>query len=403
MPGPLTNVKVLDFTWALAGPFGSMVLSDLGADVRKIEPMQQTEKRRGMGPYVHDVSTYFFSVNRGKKSLIIDLKAPEAKDVIYSLVKDSDVLTENFSPGTMDRLGFGYEQLKKINPGLIYASTSGFGQTGPYRNRGAVDIIVQAMGGLISTTGHKDDPLPSKAGYSIGDMASGLFTAVGVLSALVERAASGLGQHVDVSMLDSQVALMENPMIRHLATGEVQERMGLRHPLNTPHQLFPAEDGWVAVAGVKDTNWQLFLGKLGLDEYVSDERFLTGPFRTQNYQELEPILFAAFRKRSVSDWLDELQEHFLIGPVNSIADVAIDPQVNSRDMLVSLPTWTGGEIVVSNTPVKLSRTPGGAVRGASKPGEHTRALLSDAGFSEDAIDALIDAGVIGIEPVSADE
>ena len=293
-------------------------------------------------------------------------------------------------------------QLKKINPGLIYASTSGFGQTGPYRNRGAVDIIVQAMGGLISTTGHKDDPLPSKAGYSIGDMASGLFTAVGVLSALVERAASGLGQHVDVSMLDSQVALMENPMIRHLATGEVQERMGLRHPLNTPHQLFPAEDGWVAVAGVKDTNWQLFLGKLGLDEYVSDERFLTGPFRTQNYQELEPILFAAFRKRSVSAWLDELQDHFLIGPVNSIADVAIDPQVNSRDMLVSLPTWTGGEIVVSNTPVKLSRTPGGAVRGASKPGEHTRALLSDAGFSEDAIDALIDAGVIGIEPVSAD-
>ena len=234
-------------------------------------------------------------------------------------------------------------------------------------------------------------------------MASGLFTAVGVLSALVERATSGLGQHVDVSMLDSQVALMENPMIRHLATGEVQERMGLRHPLNTPHQLFPAEDGWVAVAGVKDTNWQLFLGKLGLDEYVNDERFLTGPFRTQNYQELEPILFAAFRKKSVSDWLDELQDHFLIGPVNSIADVAIDPQVNSRDMLVSLPTWTGGEIVVSNTPVKLSRTPGGAVRGASKPGEHTRVLLSDAGFSEDAIDALIDAGVIGIEPVSADE
>ena len=154
MPGPLTNVKVLDFTWALAGPFGSMILSDLGADVRKIEPVQQTEKRRGMGPYVHDVSTYFFSVNRGKKSLIIDLKSPEAKDVIYSLVKDSDVLTENFSPGTMDRLGFGYEQLKKINPALVYASTSGFGQTGPYRNRGAVDIIVQAMGGLILSLIH---------------------------------------------------------------------------------------------------------------------------------------------------------------------------------------------------------------------------------------------------------
>ena len=185
MAGPLDGIKVLDFTWALAGPFGSMVLTDLGAEVWKVETPFQNEKRRGNGPYVHGVSTYFFSVNRGKKSIMLDLKAPEAKEIVHRLVKHVDVLTENFSPGTMERLGFGYEALREVNPGLIYASTSGFGQTGPYRNRGAVDIIVQGMGGLMSTTGHESDPLPSRAGYSIGDMSGGLFTAIGVLSALV--------------------------------------------------------------------------------------------------------------------------------------------------------------------------------------------------------------------------
>tara|TARA_A100001037_G_scaffold91493_1_gene82901 strand:+ start:5364 stop:6566 length:1203 start_codon:yes stop_codon:yes gene_type:complete len=399
MTGPLNGIKVLDFTWALAGPYGSMLLSDLGADVQKIEPLQQDERRRGMGPYVHDVSSYFFSVNRGKKSLLIDLKAEGAQEIILALIRDSDVLTENFSPGTMDRLGFGYEALKEVNPGLVYASTSGFGHTGPYKDRGAVDIIAQAMGGLISTTGHEGDPLPSKAGYSIGDMASGMFTAIGVLSALVERSTSGFGQRVDVAMLDSQVALMENPIIRHLATGEVQGPMGLRHPLNTPHQLFPTNDGWIAVAGVKDSNWQLFLGILGLDEYISDERFVRGPLRTENYAVLEPILFAAFRRNSARYWIEHLEEYFLVGPVNTIEDVVNDPQVKFRNMIVSLPTWTGGEIKVSNTPVKLSRTVGGAVRGASKPGEHTEELLKGVGFSAEQIDEFVSRGVVATGPM----
>ena len=399
MTGPLNGIKVLDFTWALAGPYGSMLLSDLGADVQKIEPLQQDERRRGMGPYVHDVSSYFFSVNRGKKSLLIDLKAEGAQEIILALIRDSDVLTENFSPGTMDRLGFGYEALKEVNPGLVYASTSGFGHTGPYKDRGAVDIIAQAMGGLISTTGHEGDPLPSKAGYSIGDMASGMFTAIGVLSALVERSTSGFGQRVDVAMLDSQVALMENPIIRHLATGEVQGPMGLRHPLNTPHQLFPTNDGWIAVAGVKDSNWQLFLGILDLDEYISDERFVRGPLRTENYAVLEPILFAAFRRNSARYWIEHLEEYFLVGPVNTIEDVVNDPQVKFRNMIVSLPTWTGGEIKVSNTPVKLSRTVGGAVRGASKPGEHTEELLKGVGFSAEQIDEFVSRGVVATGPM----
>lgn len=396
--GPLSGITVLDFTWALAGPYGVMVLADLGAEVWKIETPFQNEKRRGNGPYVHDVSTYFFSVNRGKKSIMLDLKAPEAREVVHRLVKHADVLTENFSPGTMEKLGFGYEDLREVNPRLVYASTSGFGQTGPYRNRGAVDIIVQGMGGVMSTTGHESDPLPSRAGYSIGDMAGGLFTAIGVLSALVERDRSGEGQHVDVGMLDCQVALMENPIIRHFATGEVQKRAGLRHPLATPHQAFPASDGWVVVAGVRDHNWQLFCGMIGADELAVDERFTENRGRTEHYEILEPLLFEAFRKRTKQEWLDLLGDEFLIGPLNNIAEMAADPQVRARDMFVELPTWTGGTLTVSNTPVKLSRTPGGAQGRAAKPGEHSREILAAAGYTEEQLDDLQSRGVIGVGP-----
>ena len=398
MAGPLSGIKVLDFTWAMAGPYGVMILADLGAEVWKIETPFQTERRRGNGPYVHGVSTYFFSINRGKKSLMLDLKAPEATEIVHRLVPRADVVTENFSPGTMDRLGFGYEALSKLNPALVYASTSGFGQTGPYRERGAVDIIAQATGGIMSTTGHESDPSPSRAGYSIGDMAGGIFTAIGVLSALVERSSSGLGQHVDVAMVDSQVALMENAIVRHFATGEVQPRAGLRHPLSTPHQAFPASDGWFVVAGVRDHGWQLFCGMIEADELAVDPRFSENALRTQNYEELEPLMFAATRRKSRDHWLETLKDQFLVAPLNNVADVAKDPHLRARDMFRELPTWTGGTLTVANTPVKHSRTPGGAERGASKPGEHSRELLDSVGFLEAEIDDLVARGVIAEEP-----
>ena len=398
MAGPLSGIKVLDFTWAMAGPYGVMILADLGAEVWKIETPFQTERRRGNAPYVHGVSTYFFSINRGKKSIMLDLKAPEATEIVHRLVPRADVVTENFSPGTMERLGFGYEALSKLNPALVYASTSGFGQTGPYRERGAVDIIAQAMGGVMSTTGHESDPSPSRAGYSIGDMAGGIFTAIGVLSALVERSSSGLGQHVDVAMVDSQVALMENAIVRHFATGEVQPRAGLRHPLSTPHQAFPASDGWFVVAGVRDHGWQLFCGMIEADELAVDPRFSENALRTRNYEELEPLMFAATRRKPRDHWLETLKDQFLVAPLNNVADVARDPHLNARDMFRELPTWTGGTLTVSNTPVKLSRTPGGAERGASKPGEHSRELLDSVGFLEAEIDDLVARGVIAEEP-----
>ena len=398
MTGPLSGITVLDFTWALAGPYGVMILADLGADVWKIETTSQTERRRSNGPYVHGVSTYFFSLNRGKKSIMLDLKAPEATEIVHRLVKRADVLAENFSPGTMDRLGFGYEQMREVNPALVYASTSGFGQTGPYRERGAVDIIVQGMGALMSTTGHESDPLPSRAGYSIGDMAGGMYTTIGVLSALVERAQSGEGQHVDVAMLDCQVALMENPVIRYFATGEVQPRAGLRHPLSTPHQAFPGSDDWFVLAGVRDRNWQLFCGMIGADELAVDERFSDNALRTKNYEQLQPIMFEATRKHPRAHWLEVLKDEFLVGPLNTIADTVRDPQVQHRDMLRELPTWTGEKLTVSNTPVKHSRTPGGAERGASKPGQHSREILGNVGFLEAELDDLVARGVLAVGP-----
>ena len=397
MPGPLEGIKVLDFTWALAGPYGTMILADLGAEVWKVETPQQNETRRGAGPYVHGVSTYFFSVNRGKQSIMLDLKAPEAKEIVFHLAHEADVLTENFSPGTMEKIGFGYEALSEVNPALIYASTSGFGQTGPYRERGAVDAIVQGMGGVMSMTGHEGNP-PARAGYSIGDMAGGMFTAIGVLSALVERSKSGRGQHVDVAMLDCQVALMENPVVRYLSTGEVPGPVGLRHPLSTPHQALPAKDGWVVVANVKDHNWPLFCALIGCDDLATDERFATNPVRTRNYEALEPVLFEAFRKKTQAEWQEILSDVALIGPLNTVDKMVVDPQVNARNMIVELPTWTGASLKVSGTPVKHSRTPGGPQTGAAKPGQHGESILATAGFTPEQITAYTTTGVLKTAP-----
>lgn len=394
MSGPLSGIRVLDFTWHLAGPYGVMQLADLGAEVWKIELVYADERNRGPGPVADGINTYFFSVNRGKHSLALDLRAPEVKEIVYELVRHVDVLTENFVPGTMARLGFGYEEMAKRNPRLVYASTSGFGQSGPYRERGAVDVIVQGMGGVISITGHPDGP-PARPGYSIGDMAGGLFTAIGVLSALVERDRSGQGQYIDVSMFDAQVALLENAVVRYGATGEVAGRIGTRHPLTTPFQAFPTKDGWVVVAGVKD--WELFCAAIGRDELILDERFATNPLRTSNHALLEPLLNETFLTRTTAEWLEALSEICLIGPVNTIDQVVADPQVQQRNMVVELPTWRGGTMKVSGSPIKLSRTPAGPVAGADRPGGHTAAILREfAGVSDERIADLAARGLIAL-------
>ena len=398
MPGPLDGLRILDFTWALAGPYGSMILTDLGADVIKVEPAGIDEQRRGAGPYVHGVSTYFFSVNRGKKSLTLDLKTTEAVQIVRDLIDPAngaiDVLTENFRPGAMERLGLGYGELSALNPRLIYASTSGFGHTGPYRNRPAVDVIVQGMGGVMSITGHPGGP-PTRPGYSIGDMAGGMYTAIGLLAALHERQASGLGQHVDVAMLDSQVALLENAVVRTANTDEVPGPIGTRHPLVTPFQALPTADGHCVVAGVKD--WQLFCAKIDRLDLLDDPRFQTNADRTAHHAEIEPILFEAFAKRTTAEWEAELEGVCICAPLNTLPDVIADPHIAERGMIAELSVADSGETLkVSASPVQLSRTPAQLERGASAPAEHTAEILRSIGRSEEEIAQLAEAEVISL-------
>lgn len=398
MPGPLDGLRILDFTWALAGPYGSMILTDLGADVIKVEPAGIDEQRRGAGPYVHGVSTYFFSVNRGKKSLTLDLKTPEAVQIVRDLIDPAngaiDVLTENFRPGAMERLGLGYGELSALNPRLIYASTSGFGHTGPYRNRPAVDVIVQGMGGVMSITGHPGGP-PTRPGYSIGDMAGGMYTAIGLLAALHERQSSGLGQHVDVAMLDSQVALLENAVVRTANTDEMPGPIGTRHPLVTPFQALPTADGHCVVAGVKD--WQLFCAKIDRLDLLDDPRFQTNADRTAHHAEIEPILFEAFAKRTTAEWEAELEGVCICAPLNTLPQVIADPHIAKRGMIAELPVADSGETLkVSASPVQLSRTPAQLERGASAPAEHTAEILRSIGRSEEEIAQLAEAEVISL-------
>jgi CoA:oxalate CoA-transferase len=391
--GPLDGIKILDFTWALAGPYGTMVLADMGAEVWKVEPVGMTESERGPGPVVDDVNVYFFSVNRGKHSIEIDLKRDEGRELALSLAEHADVVAENFAPGTMQRLGLGYDAVSARNPRIIYASTSGFGQTGPDANKGAVDVIVQAASGLMSITGYPDGP-PARAGYSIADMAAGMFTAIGVLGALVERGRSGKGQYLDVSMLDAQLALLEGPFSRYFSTGVVPERIGARHPLITPFQSFPTADGYVVVAGVKD--WTLFCALLDVDALASDPRFTTEHLRTQHHADLEPLLNEIFSTKTTAEWIDILSPACLVGPVNTIADIAASPHVAHRQMLVDVPGGETGAVKVVSSPLKYSRTPAGPTAGADTPGGHTRAILRDVlGMDDWGITRLAADGVIG--------
>jgi CoA:oxalate CoA-transferase len=351
-----------------------------------------TEEKRGPGPMADGVNTYFFSVNRGKHSLCLDLKSDRGRELALRLAEHADVVTENFSPGTMASLGLDYAAVSARNPAIVYASTSGFGQTGPYAQRGAVDVIVQAMSGIMSITGHPGGP-PARPGYSVGDMAGGMFTAIGVLSALVERQRSGRGQYVDVSMLDSQVALLENAVVRHFALGEVPGPIGTRHPLVTPFQAFPTSDGHLVVAGVKD--WTLFCAVLGLDALATDERFATNALRTANHAALEPLLETAFRAKPTDAWLAELEPICLAAPLNTIEGMARDPQVQHRQMLAALPAPGGGTVTVSGSPVKLSRTPVTLSEGADSPGGHTGALLTGVlGLTPAEVESLRAGGVV---------
>lgn len=400
MARPLEDILVLDLTWVLAGPFASMVLCDLGAEVIKVERPPFGDVSRTTGPYQNGWSAYFFSINRGKKSIAIDLRHPEGRELFLRLAEKADVVMENFTPGTLDRLGIGWDVLSARNPRLILSSTSGFGQTGPYRDRPALDIIVQAMGGVMSITGEPDGP-PLRPGVSYGDLVAGLYTAIGILAAVHERQRSGRGQWLDISMLDCQVSVLENAIARYFVTGEIPRPLGTRHPSATPFQAFPTADGYIVVAlsfGAVD-QWTLLCSLLEEPGLIDDPRFNTGPKRTANHSALEPRLNAAFRRRTTAEWMDALLEAGIpCGPIQDVEQVVQDPQVAQRGMIRQVTHRRAGTIPIADSPVRLSRSDTGIKGPPPDFGEHTvETLVSLLGLSPDEVAGLAARGIIATE------
>jgi len=397
MPRPLDDVTILDLTWVLSGPYASMVLCDLGADVIKVERPPWGDIARTSGPYQNGWSGYFFSVNRGKRSLAIDLREEEGRELFRRLAEKVDVVMENFTPGTMERLGIGYATLAARNPRLIFASTSGFGQTGPYRERPALDIVIQAMGGIMSITGEPGGA-PVRPGASLGDISAGMFTAVGILAALHERERSGKGQMIDISMLDSQVAVLENAVMRYFVTGKAPGPLGTRHPSATPFQAFPTADGYfvIALSFGTENQWELLCGALGLPELLDDPRFTTSPRRTMHHAALEPILVAAFRQRTTAEWLAELGAMGIpCGPINTIPQVVNDPQVRARGMIREVTQTRAGTIKIANTPVNMSRSETGIKGPPPEFGQDTCDVLQQLlALTDDEIAGLEARGIV---------
>jgi len=395
--GPLEGLRILDLTWVLSGPFATMTLGDLGADVIKLERPPFGDVSRTTGPLVDGESGYFFSVNRGKRSISVDLKEEDGKQLFRQLIGEVDVLVENFTPGSMDRLGLGYEALSAINPRLIYAAISGYGQTGPMRELPALDVIVQGAGGVMSITGEPGG-VPTRPGFSLGDIAAGLYCAVGILAALREREQSERGQMVDISMLDSQIAILENAYMRYHVTGDIPQPLGTRHPTAVPFQAFPTSDGYLVLAlawGVPN-QWGLLCAELDVPELIDDERFATAQARSGNHAELEPLLIEAFARRTTEEWVTALQPYGMpCGPLNNIPTAAALPQVAAREALVPVPHHTIGTTPLTNTPVKLSRTPGGIKGTSPDMGQHTREVLEELlDLDGGAIDELLQRDVV---------
>jgi CoA:oxalate CoA-transferase len=391
----LDGIRVLDFTRVLAGPYASMILADLGADVIKIELPGKGDEARGFGPFQNGESAYFTSVNRGKKSVTVDLHAPAGQRLARDLAGKCDVLIENFRPGSMKRFALGYDELHARYPRLVYASVSGFGQTGPYSERPAYDVIIQAMGGLASITGAPGGE-PVRVGSSIGDLSAALFSVIGILAAVARAHKTGQGQQVDVSMLDCQVAMLENAISRYYVTGEVPAPLGSRHPSITPFQFFRAADGHVVVAAGNDSLWSRLCGALGVTELANDQRFATNALRTENQAELERSLEVVFATRSVQDWCQVLEAAGVpCGPIHNVKQVVEDPQVQARQMIVELIHPRAGKQAQPNSPLKFSDTPVVLSCPAPLLGEHTVDILGRLlGLDADAVAALSTAGVV---------
>ena len=395
MPGPLADTRVLDLTRVLAGPYATMVLADLGAEVIKIELPGRGDDSRGVGPFCKGESAYFMSVNRGKKSVTVNAKSEEGAEIIRKLAEMSDIMIENFRPGTVAKFGLDYETVREINPRIIYASISGFGQSGPYTHRPAYDAIVQGMSGIATITGMPGHP-PVRVGSSIADLSAALFTVIAVLAALCARQRTGRGQRIDLAMLDSMVALLENAIVRYVVEQSVPSALGSRHPSFTPFQFFKAKDRYISVAIGNESLWQKFCQTMGRSDLADDPRFDTNALRTEHHDVLEPILAETFAEKTADEWVALFEEAGIpSGPINDVADVINDPHVNDRGMIVEMIHDVVGSLKMAGSPINLSEDPVELDRPAPLLGQHTDEVLGELlGMSDDELARLRKAGTV---------
>jgi len=359
---PLAGIVVLDLTRVLAGPFCTLLLLDLGARVIKVEHPERGDDARHIGPWIGGRSAYFMSLNRGKESLALDLRDAEDRALFERLLERADVLVENFRAGVLERLGFGWEAVHARHPRLVYASTSGFGQTGPWAERPAYDLVVQALGGVMSITGQPGSP-PTRVGTSIGDLGAALFTAVGILAALHRRARTGEGSRIDVAMLDCQVALLENAIARYAASGEVPGPLGSRHPSIAPFEAYPSADGHVVVAVGNDALFYALADALECPRLAADPRFAGNAARAQNVEALRDELSELLRARPTAHWLVRLEAAGIpCAPIQDVGQVLAHPQVRARNMVVHVED-SAGRLPVAGNPIKIAGVPDPATRG----------------------------------------
>lgn len=379
--GPLHGITVLDLSRVLAGPYCTMVLADLGARVIKIERPGGGDDSRSIGPFVGAESAYFASINRGKQSLALDMKNPDDRITFEALLGRADVLVENFRPGVMARLGYGWEVLHARFPRLIYAAASGFGQTGPIAHKAAYDMVVQAMGGIMSVTGHPGGP-PTRVGTSIGDITAGLFTTIGILSALHYRASTGEGQFVDVAMLDGQIAILENAVARTVTSGVAPGPLGARHPSITPFAAYQCQDAPIVIAAGNDALWHALLDALGLAALKANPKFASNAARTEAADEIATILEAALGVAPAAHWLDVLDKAGVpCGPLQDVAQALAHPQIKARNMLIDTAFPDGTPLKAAGNPVKLSAHPDSQTRPrAPRLDEHRAQILKELGL-----------------------
>lgn len=395
MSGALSGIKVLDLSRVLAGPFCTMILGDLGAEVIKVEAPGGSDDTRAWGPpFQGDFSAYYLCANRNKRAITLNLKTEQGQEILKKLIKQSDVLIHNFKYGTMERLGFDYEQVKQLNPRIVYCSITGFGSQGPYRKLPGYDYIIQAMSGLMSITGSEESG-PLKVGVAITDVFTGLYAAIGIEAALYERERSGEGQFIDMALFDSAVSSLVNVASNYLVSGVIPKRLGNYHPNIVPYQTFKTADGEMVVAVGNDRQFANFCTALGLENLIEDNRFATNEQRVAHRAQLEEIIQNVMKTQPSKVWLDKLVEYGIpCGPIHNMQEVFADEQIAAREMKVSMEHPTAGTLQLVGSPLKFSRTKVSYRRYPPLAGEHTLEVLQELGFSEDQYEQLKNEGIV---------